>query len=126
MGVCSPSRDRSDPCPTVTAYAGKQREKEHFDYAFISKLDRPWAAGQFLCHACNPMPKLSFFFSLGSLTLSLWLVGVDPWPVLSPNNVLASGGVVVAGTGQNYARVHMSSGGDLEPELWDLLFCCHT
>lgn len=122
MWVTSPSRDRADPCPRDTANTGKQREKE----LFIGKLDRPWAAGQFLCHACNHMPKSSFFSSLKSLALSLLLFGVDAWRVLSPNNVLASDGVVVAGTGQNYARIHVNSACDLEPELWDLLFCCHT
>lgn len=116
MCVASPSRARADPCPTVTAYTGEQREKE----LFTSKLDRPWAAGQVLGHVFSHMPKLSFFFSLKNLALSLLLFGAGGWAGLSPNHVL------VAGTGQNYARLHVSSGAGPEPELWDLLFCCHT
>lgn len=85
MCVASPGRERVEPCLTVTAYTGKQREKE----LLISKLDRPWAAGKFLSHACNHMPELSFFFSLKILALSLLLFGAGAQPMLSPNNVLA-------------------------------------
>lgn len=53
-----------------------------------------------MCMLCM-LAKLSFFFSLHSLALSLLFVGVYPWPVLPPNSVLASDGVLKAGTGQN-------------------------
>lgn len=71
----------------------------------------------------------TFFFALKSLALLLLFVGGDPSPVLPPNIVLALDGVYQwVGTGQNCARVHhyVNSDGDLEPELWDLLFYYHA
>lgn len=53
----------------------KTQRKELFGYAFISKLNRPWAAGQSTWCACILPVKLSFSFSLKSLVLSLISTG---------------------------------------------------
>lgn len=84
MCVASPSRARADPCPTLTAYTGKQREKK----LLISKLDRPWAAGQFcVMHATTCLNYLSS--SPERTGLIPVAFGAGAWAVLAPNNVLA-------------------------------------
>lgn len=96
------ARTEQIPVPQKQHVQKAQRKKELFGYAFISKLNRPQAAGQSTWCACNHMAKLSFSFSLKTLDLSLLSLGVSPWPVSPQNCMLASDGVVIAGRGQNY------------------------
>lgn len=77
MWVASLSRDRADPCPAETTCTGNTK-KELFGYAFISKLNRPQAAGQFLWCACVRTAKLSFFFSLKASPYPYYLLGLVP------------------------------------------------
>lgn len=77
----------------------KTQRKELFGYAFISKLNRPWAAGQSTWCACILSDKWSFSSSLKSLVLSLISTGGESVPL--QNCVLALGGVVIAGRDQD-------------------------